>query len=112
MWLKDRIKKMRDNYVINQVNKLTFPKFSDKEIRRYEIVFYGRVQKVGFRVEFIELAKRLELTGFCQNLKNGSVLTEVQGPNDKIDYLVSFMKSLKRIKIKKMDKKEIEIKKD
>jgi acylphosphatase len=51
-------------------------------------------------LETYELAKRLELTGFCRNLENGDVLAELQGPEDKIRFLISFMESLKRIKIK------------
>ena len=64
------------------------------------MTFSGRVQKVGFRLEVMELAKRLELTGFCQNLKNKDVLAEFQGPENKIQFLITFMESLKRIKIK------------
>lgn len=47
-----------------------------------------------------ELAQRLELTGFCKNLENGDVLAELQGAENKIQYLITFMESLKRIRIK------------
>ena len=97
--IMDRIKRFRDNYVINQVKKATFPDFETDTIKRYRIVFSSRVQRVGFRLEVLELAKRLNLTGFCKNLEDGKVLVELQGASNKIDYLLSFMESLKRIKI-------------
>lgn len=90
---------VRDNYVINQVQKIKLPKFAESEIVRYRILFSGRVQHVGFRLEVSELAKRLDLTGFCENLENGDVLAQLQGPEDKINFLMHFMESLKRIKI-------------
>ena len=99
MRIKDKFKKIRDDYVINQVRKAKLPAFPEDEITRYRIMFSGRVQKVGFRLEVCELAKRLELTGWCQNLENGDVLAEIQGPKNRIKYLVHFMESLKRIKI-------------
>lgn len=111
MSIKDNFKKVRDNYVINQVKNLKLPTFEINEIRRYRIVFSGRVQKVGFRLEVCELAKRLGLTGFCQNLENGEVLAELQGPDNKIKYLIAFMESLKRIKIKNKVITELEINK-
>lgn len=100
MSLKERFVKFRDDYVIKQVEKLQLPAFPSDDMRRYRVIFSGRVQKVGFRLEVCELAKRLSLTGFCQNLENGDVLAELQGQDNKIKYLISFMESLKRIKIK------------
>ena len=109
MSIKDKLKRFRDNYVIKQVQKATFPHFETDAIKRYRVVFSGRVQKVGFRLEVLELAKRLELTGYCKNLENGQVLAEIQGPSNKIDYLIFFMENLKRIKIKDKTIEELEI---
>lgn len=92
-------KKVRNNYVINQVRKANIPHFEKDEMSRLEMMFSGRVQKVGFRLEVSELAKVLGLTGYCKNLDNGDVLAEIQGYEDRIQFLVSFMESLKRIKI-------------
>lgn len=99
MSLKDKFVRFRDDYVIHQVERLEIPEFAEEKISRYRITFSGRVQKVGFRLEVSELAKRLELTGFCENLENGDVLAELQGSKEKIKFLVYFMESLKRIKI-------------
>ena len=100
MRLKQALKKLRDNYVIGQVQRLTLPPFPEEPPHRYRVRFSGRVQKVGFRLEVCELAQRLSLTGFCQNLENGDVLAEFQGGETRIFFLLSFMESLKRIKVR------------
>lgn len=107
MSLKNAWKTFRNNYVINQVKNASIPDFSADSICRRRILFRGRVQKVGFRLEVCELAKRLQLTGWCKNLENGDVLAELQGDAAKIDFLVSFMESLKRIKIREKTVTEI-----
>lgn len=101
MGFKQHFKKIRDGYVIRQVRSLSLPAFSDSPARRYRVLFSGRVQKVGFRLEVYELARRLGLTGFCRNLENGDVLAELQGPEAKIQFLLSFLESLKRIQIRR-----------
>lgn len=108
MSLKQKLKKLRDDYVRKQAQTAVLPVFSSEKICRYRVVFSGRVQNVGFRLETYELAKRLGLTGFCRNLENGDVLAELQGPEDKIRFLISFMDSLKRIKIKNEEITELE----
>lgn len=110
--LKERFVKFRDDYVIKQVEKLQLPAFPSDDVRRYRVIFSGRVQKVGFRLEVCELAKRLNLTGFCQNLANGDVLAELQGQDNKIQYLISFMESLKRIKIENKVIEELDLDKE
>ncbi len=107
--MKIKLKTIRDNYVINQVEKAEIPTFEQDKICRYRVTFSGRVQKVGFRLEVCELAKRLELTGYCKNLENGDVETEIQGPKNKIKYLVSFMESLVRIKVTKRKVEKMEV---
>lgn len=93
------IKTARDNYVIRQVQRARLPQFSEGETVRVRVVFEGRVQKVGFRLEVSELAERLGLTGFCENLSDGAVRAELQGTMERIEFLISFMRSLKRIRI-------------
>ena len=100
MDLKKKLLEKRDQHVIDQVRTARLPQFQSFEVRRYRLIFAGRVQNVGFRLEVSEMAKRLGLTGFCENLDNGSVMVEVQGQYDKIKFLVAFMKSLKRIVVK------------
>ena len=101
MGIKEKISKFKNNYVINQVKNAKIPEFDENaDIVRKRMTFSGKVQNIGFRLEFSELAERLGLTGFCENLENGDVFAEVQGNAEKIEFLVSFMESLKRIRIK------------
>lgn len=99
MSLKEKVKKFKNDYVIRQVERLDLPDFAGGTVKRYRVRFSGRVQKVGFRLEVQELAVRLGLTGWCENQPNGDVLAEFQGPTERIDFLISFMESLKRVKI-------------
>ena len=48
-------------------------------MKRYYIIFKGRVQGVGFRWKLMMLAKEYNLTGYARNLDNGDVEVEVQG---------------------------------
>lgn len=99
MSLKEKVKQFKNDYVRRQVARLELPEFAGGSVKRYRVRFSGRVQKVGFRLEVCQLARRLGLTGFCKNLENGSVLAEIQGEEDKIRFLLAFMGSLKRIRI-------------
>ena len=106
------LKKFRHNYVINQVKNAQLPEFTESEKIRMHIIFSGRVQKVGFRLEVSEFAKRLDLTGKIRNLENGDVDLEIQGERNKILFLVDFMNSLRRIRIDKMEKEEMSVVED
>ncbi|MBQ8851695.1 MAG: acylphosphatase [Oscillibacter sp.] len=94
---------LRDNYVRGQVADLNIPTFPDSHTVRLRYRFSGRVQHVGFRLAVCELAGRLGLTGWCQNLDSGDVLAELQGTEDRIQFLVAFLQSRKRIKIRSME---------
>jgi len=50
-------------------------------MKRYYIVFKGRVQGVGFRYTLMMLARKLNITGWIKNLYNGDVEAEFQGEN-------------------------------
>ena len=103
------LKKIRNKYVIAQVNRIVLPEFKKDEIKRYHIIFSGKVQHVGFRLEIEQLALKLQLTGWVKNLENGDVETEVQGMDNKIDFLLTFMRSLKRIKIERLEKESVAV---
>lgn len=96
------LKKAKRNYVIRQVNNIKMKDFSEDEIVREHIVFFGKVQGVGFRLEVYQLALRLGLTGWIKNLEDGSVEMEIQGMRNKIEFLLEFMNSLMRIRISKI----------
>ena len=92
----DTFKQIRDDYVIHQVKKAKLPDFEDDYFVRRRVTFHGRVQHVGFR---------LELEGWVKNMENGDVQAEIQGYESRIRFLLKFMRSLKRIKIEKMENK-------
>lgn len=61
---------------------------------RKHIIFYGRVQGVGFRYYAVQKANQLGLTGWVKNLYDGSVEMEVEGEEPLIDQLIIFCKTV------------------
>lgn len=114
MSVKERIinelKIRRDNYIIYQVQHARIPDFPEDNIKRYKVLFKGRVQKVGLRLQVQKLAERLEITGYCENLENGDVVAELQGQENRIRFLLSYMVHLKRIKMTDKKAKHIPVK--
>ncbi|MEE3488554.1 MAG: acylphosphatase [Bulleidia sp.] len=76
---------------------------------RYEILFRGRVQGVGFRWTAMQLAQSYGLTGWVENLDDmDSVLCQVQGSEIAIRSFLSKLDSNDRwIRIDSMEKKMI-----
>ena len=109
MPLIELFKKFRDKYMRSAVDKLEFPDFPPDVEKRYRIIFSGVVQGVGFRYEVWLIAQKLGLTGFAENLSNGDVRMEVQGPENKIFHLIHCLESIPRIQIqnKKMEKLDL-----
>lgn len=60
-------------------------------MKRYLIIFQGRVQGVGFRYFTYTIARELGVTGSVKNLMNGDVEVEVQGDDHQITF---FLKSI------------------
>lgn len=103
MGIHSRIKKMNNDYVIRQVHKIVLPFFDPSPVVQKHIVFYGRVQKVGFRLEVFELAKKLGLCGWVRNRKDGAVETQIKGEENKIRFLIQFMNGLKRARVSNIE---------
>ena len=76
------------------------------EVRKH-IVFYGRVQGVGFRYTAKYLAQSLELTGWVRNDSEGTVTMEVQGREALINKLLVGLNSGRFISIEWVDREEI-----
>lgn len=74
---------------------------------RKHILFYGRVQGVGFRYYSVNKARQLGLTGWVRNLCDGSVEMEVQGTEEKIDELILFLEGRTYIYIENMDARSV-----
>lgn len=104
-----KLSQWRDRYVMWHAGTFPVPIFEDRVIVRERILFDGRVQKVGFRLEIETLANRLSLAGFAQNVTSGQVLAEVQGTEQQIDYLIMCMCSLKRASVTYVERKRIAV---
>lgn len=112
MPLIELFKNFRNNYMTAQVEQMNFPEFEPDEEKRYEIIFSGTVQGVGFRYEMWMLAEKLGLTGYCKNLPDGDVLAELQGPENKIRHLLHLMESIRRIHIENKKITELPLKEE
>ena len=109
MRLKETFVRIRDGLVYRQVYRAPLPDFPNTAPVRYRVVFSGRVQGVGFQYETALWAQRLGLTGFCENLPNGDVLAELQGPRSRLDFYLQFMNHLRRIRIDHQQVTEIPV---
>jgi acylphosphatase len=58
---------------------------------RLKAVIKGEVQGVGFRWAVQRKAGELGLTGYAENLPDGSVRVEAEGDPDRLDQLESFL---------------------
>jgi acylphosphatase len=58
---------------------------------RLKAVIRGEVQGVGFRWAVQRQAGQLGLTGYAENLPDGSVRVEAEGDPDRLDQLESFL---------------------
>lgn len=59
--------------------------------QRLRAVVKGEVQGVGFRWAVQRQASRLGLTGYAENLPDGSVRVEAEGDPDGLDQLEAFL---------------------
>ena len=84
MPLIELFQNFRDKYMRSALDKMEFPEFPPDLEKRYQIIFFFFFQGVGFRYEAWLIAQKLGLTGFAENLPNGDVRMEVQGPENKI----------------------------
>lgn len=78
-------------------------------MKRYKILFKGRVQGVGFRYTSKVIADKLNLTGTIENLSNGDVECFIQGPDKKINEFVNSLQNQKNLNISSFDKTELEV---
>ena len=75
---------------------------------RKHIVFYGRVQGVGFRYYAVNKANQLGLTGWVKNEYDGTVVMEVQGREAMIFELMKGLNRNQFIQIDWIDTEEKE----
>jgi acylphosphatase len=77
-----------------------------QKLIRAEIVVYGEVQRVGYRYVVQDIARRLNVKGYVQNMPDGTVKIIAEGPKETMK---RFIKALKvkepPIKIKRIQTK-------
>lgn len=79
----------------------------ESPVERRHILFFGRVQGVGFRYHAMNGARLFGLTGWVTNLMDGSVEMEVQGPSEAIDYMLRELGNGRWIRVESMETKII-----
>lgn len=75
-------------------------------MKRYNIIFKGRVQGVGFWYKSYMIANELGLTGDVYNLYDGDVEVNVQGEQGKIDLFLDKLAHDRLIRIDDIKIKE------
>lgn len=78
---------------------------------RKRIIFYGRVQGVGFRYRAFHEASRLGLTGWVRNDWDGTVTMEAQGEEQGIEAVLEALQKGRYITISHMEMREIPLEK-
>lgn len=79
-------------------------------MKRYLLIYQGRVQGVGFRYQCQALALQYHLTGYAHNLENGNVQVEIQGEEENINqFLIALHKGNRFIRIDDYSMREIEV---
>ena len=81
----------------------------EESVIRRRVLCAGRVQHVGFRYTAYYFAKALDLTGWVDNLPDGRVEMEVQGPAALVHKMLQQLKDRPHIRILDMDVREIEV---
>ena len=77
-------------------------------MKRYKLIFKGRVQGVGFRFTAKMIADRLNLTGSVKNLYNYDVESYVQGEVENIERFIYELQNQRFIRIESIDKTEVD----
>lgn len=77
-------------------------------MKRYKLLFKGRVQGVGFRFTAKMIADRLNLTGSVKNLYNYDVESYVQGEVENIERFIYELQNQRFIRIESIDKTEVD----
>ncbi len=78
-----------------------------KSLTRERVMFYGRVQGIGFRYRLKYAASDRDLTGWVRNRYDGSVEAEIQGDRDAITDLIKAMAGIRFIRIDGIKRTEI-----
>ena len=106
------INKYRKQLLIANINRKDLPDFDKSKMKRKHLIFSGRVQGVGFRVEALGISNRLGLTGYVKNKNDGDVEIQFQGPKDKINYAIDYLSSIRRAPIDNVESRDLKVVED
>ncbi len=90
-----------------EVSEEELRRMKETPVERRHILFFGRVQGVGFRYQAMYTARNLGLTGWVSNLSDGSVEMEIQGPSGVIGLAIQSLQNGRWIRIEEMDSRII-----
>ena len=81
----------------------------EKDWVREHVIFSGRVQGVGFRYQAMYAARSFGLTGWVENLPDGTVEMEVQGPPAGCGRMMKHLRSGHWIRIDDMEMESLPV---
>lgn len=87
--------------------KENLPEFEISEDKSLNLIFSGKVQGVGFRYSLWDISLELGLKGWVKNLEDGRVEAFLQGPINKIEYAIDYLKNDLIIRIDKIERKDM-----
>lgn len=79
---------------------------------REHLVFYGRVQGVGFRYRARHVASGLGITGWVRNEWDGTVEMEAQGTKEQINHMLLLINQGTYIQVEDIERKELPVNDD
>jgi len=65
----------------------------DTNVETLSVRVTGKVQGVGFRMATVRQAHSLGVAGWVRNLEDGAVEALLQGPHDRIDEMLSWLRT-------------------
>ncbi|CAM2151296.1 Acylphosphatase [Pararobbsia alpina] len=65
---------------------------SHERVETYNVRVHGRVQGVGYRFSTVRRAHELGVSGWVQNMEDGTVEALIQGTPDQVDRMLEFMR--------------------
>lgn len=83
-----------------------------ERVIRKHLIFYGKVQGVGFRYHACHAAEYFGMTGWVRNCYDGSVEAEIQGLPEEIDRWIIMLKEGRFIDIEDIEEKTTQVKEE
>ncbi len=88
---------------------LHIPNGAPAPLVRRRFRFSGLVQGVGFRYEVQRIASQLDLVGWVQNQRDGSVVIEIEGKESCIGAFLLAIKAVRRFDITEIQTEDLQL---